>query len=178
MQPFIHDDFLLTTPIAAQLYHEYAAGEPVFDYHCHLSPQDLAENRSFSNLSEAWLEGDHYKWRAMRLHGTEEKFCTGNADPFEKFQAFAATIPHTLRNPIYHWTHLELARYFGLLSHFVGMLTDSRSMMSYPRHEYFRRILGQMLGNDIVNGSLPNDIELVGSMVKNISFTNAQNFFE
>jgi len=469
MHPFIHDDFLLSTPLAAQLYHEYAAAAPIFDYHCHLSPQDLAKNRRFSNLSEVWLEGDHYKWRAMRLHGTEEKFCTGNADPYEKFQAFAATVPHTLRNPLYHWTHLELARTFGitetlnestapaiweqanaqlqsenttedlsswgilkkfnvqfigttddptdslehhlalkdsdcpatvaptfrpdpalnilqrtawnawmeklalvtdqdiltigtlkdalssrvdffdtagcrasdhglarcplriasdteaattfdkaisnqditpdeaegyagnlltflgelyaqkrwvmqlhlgairnvntgmfnqlgpdigcdsigdeaqipslalllgelsqrdalpktilynlnpadnyafasmagnffeegikakvqygsgwwfldqyegmknqlntlsqlgLLSHFIGMLTDSRSMMSYPRHEYFRRILCQMLGEDMTNGTLPNDIKLVGSMVKNISFTNAQNFFE
>ena len=114
MTPFIHDDFLLTSPIAAQLYHEFAADEPIFDYHCHLSPQDLAENRPFANLSEAWLEGDHYKWRAMRLHGTPEKFCTGDASPFEKFQAFAATVPHSLRNPIYHWTHLELSRYFGI----------------------------------------------------------------
>ena len=114
MQSFIHDDFLLTTPIAAQLYHEYAADEPIFDYHCHLSPQDLAENRQFGNLSDAWLEGDHYKWRAMRLHGVDEKFCTGDASGFEKFQAFASTVPHTLRNPLYHWTHLELARYFGI----------------------------------------------------------------
>jgi len=112
--PFIHDDFLLTTSSAVQLYHEYAETEPIFDYHCHLSPKDLAENRQFSNLYEAWLEGDHYKWRAMRLHGTEERFCTGDAEPFEKFKAFAATVPHTLRNPIYHWTHLELARYFGI----------------------------------------------------------------
>lgn len=112
--PLIHPDFLLTDPHAVRLYHDYSADQPIFDYHCHLSPKDLAENRKFNNLYEAWLEGDHYKWRAMRIHGTEERFCTGNASPFEKFQAFAATVPHTLRNPIYHWTHLELARYFGI----------------------------------------------------------------
>jgi len=114
MRPLIHDDFLLTTATASQLYHKYAADEPIFDYHCHLSPQDLAENRQFGDLSGVWLEGDHYKWRAMRLHGVGERFCTGDATPFEKFQAFAETVPHTLRNPIYHWTHLELVRYFGI----------------------------------------------------------------
>ncbi|NWK55538.1 glucuronate isomerase [Verrucomicrobiaceae bacterium N1E253] len=114
MHPFIHDDFLLTSQAARELYHGYAVDEPIFDYHCHLSPADLATNRRFNNLTDIWLEGDHYKWRAMRLHGTEEQFCTGDAGPFEKFQAFAATVPHTLRNPIYHWTHLELARYFGI----------------------------------------------------------------
>lgn len=114
MAAFIHDNFLLSTPQATCLYHEYARNEPIFDYHCHLSPKDLAENRQFDNLYEAWLEGDHYKWRAMRLNGIDEHFCTGNAEPFEKFKAFAETVPHTLRNPIYHWTHLELARYFGI----------------------------------------------------------------
>ncbi len=88
--------------------------EPILDYHCHLPPQDIAENRRFKNLFEIWLEGDHYKWRAMRSNGVAERFCTGNATPFEKFQAWAATVPHTLRNPLYHWTHLELKRYFGI----------------------------------------------------------------
>src|SRR4051812_11048400 len=111
---FIHDDFLLTTPAARRLYHECAAPEPIFDYHCHLSPKDIAENRQFWNLFEIWLEGDHYKWRAMRANGESERFVTGNATPEEKFRAWARTVPHTLRNPLYHWTHLELLRYFGI----------------------------------------------------------------
>lgn len=114
MSALIHDNFLLQNSSAERLFHEYAAGEPIFDYHCHLSPKDLAENRQFNDLYEIWLAGDHYKWRAMRLNGIEERFCTGNAEPFEKFKAFAATVPYTLRNPLYHWTHLELARYFDI----------------------------------------------------------------
>lgn len=113
-QTFIHDDFLLATPAARRLYHEFAEPEPIFDYHCHLSPRDLAADRRFSNLTEIWLDGDHYKWRAMRANGVLERFCTGDATPLEKFQAWAATVPYTLRNPLYHWTHLELARYFGV----------------------------------------------------------------
>ena len=111
---FIHEDFLLQTPTARRLYHDYAEAEPIFDYHCHLSPRDLAENRRFNNLFEIWLEGDHYKWRAMRSNGVPERCCTGEAQPFDKFLAWAATVPHTLRNPLYHWTHLELKRYFGI----------------------------------------------------------------
>jgi glucuronate isomerase len=112
--PFIHEDFLLGTKTARKLYHQYAEAEPIFDYHCHLSPRDIAANRQFKNLFEIWLEGDHYKWRAMRANGVAERFCTGDAGPFEKFKAWAATVPHTLRNPLYHWTHLELKRYFGV----------------------------------------------------------------
>ena len=111
---FIHEDFLLQTRTAARLYHQFAEAEPIFDYHCHLSPRDIAENRQFKNLFEIWLEGDHYKWRAMRANGVPERICTGAAKPFEKFQAWAATVPRTLRNPLYHWTHLELKRYFGI----------------------------------------------------------------
>ncbi len=111
---FIHEDFLLHTPAARRLYHKYAEDEPIFDYHCHLPPKDIAENRQFRNLFEIALEGDHYKWRAMRSNGVPEKFCTGAAEPYEKFLAWAATVPHTLRNPLYHWTHLELKRYFGI----------------------------------------------------------------
>jgi len=111
---FIHEDFLLQTRTARRLYHQFAEEEPIFDYHCHLSPKDIAENRQFRNLFEIWLEGDHYKWRAMRANGVAERFCTGDAEPFAKFQAWAATVPHTLRNPLYHWTHLELKRYFGI----------------------------------------------------------------
>jgi len=111
---FIHDDFLLTTPAARRLYHEHAVRQPILDYHCHLSPNDIARNRRFADLFEAWLEGDHYKWRAMRANGIEERYCTGEASPYEKFLAWASTVPKTLRNPLYHWTHLELKRYFGI----------------------------------------------------------------
>src|ERR1035437_8870759 len=111
---FIHEDFLLETRTARRLYHQFAETEPICDYHCHLSSRDIAENRQFKNLFEIWLEGDHYKWRAMRANGVAEKLVTGEASPFEKFQAWAATVPHTLRNPLYHWTHLELQRYFGI----------------------------------------------------------------
>src|SRR6202158_1312060 len=111
---FIHEDFILQTRTARRLYHHFAGDEPILDYHCHISPKDIAENRQFKTLFEIWLEGDHYKWRAMRSNGVAERFCTGDADPFAKFQAWAATVPHTLRNPLYHWTHLELARYFDI----------------------------------------------------------------
>ena len=121
-RPFIHDDFLLETRAARKLYHEWAEPEPILDYHSHLSPRDIAQNRQYGNLFELWLEGDHYKWRAMRSNGVSERFCTGDATPFEKFQAWAATVPFTLRNPLYHWVHLELKRYFG-----IDELLDSQS---------------------------------------------------
>src|SRR6266853_2980557 len=111
---FITEDFLLQGRAARRLYHEYAQEVPLLDFHCHLPPRDIAENRSFNNLTEIWLDGDHYKWRAMRADGVAEEFCTGNAAPFEKFLAWAETVPRTLRNPLYHWTHLELARHFGI----------------------------------------------------------------
>lgn len=111
---FIHDDFLLQGDSARVLYHEYAKDEPIFDYHCHLPPEDVARNRRFGNLAEIWLEGDHYKWRAMRANGLPEEVITGSADPYDKFVAWCRTVPHTLRNPLYHWSHLELKRYFGI----------------------------------------------------------------
>ena len=112
---FCDKDFLLSNDAARKLYHDTAAGQPIIDYHCHLSPRDLAENRQFQNLQEAWLEGDHYKWRAMRANGVPEQLITGaDATPREKFQAWAGTVPRTLRNPQFHWTHLELRRYFGI----------------------------------------------------------------
>ncbi len=111
---FIHEDFLLATKQARDLYHTYASDEPIYDYHCHLSPQLIADNHQFADLAELWLGGDHYKWRAMRSNGVNERFCTGDATPREKFQAWAETVPETLRNPLYHWTHLELKRYFGV----------------------------------------------------------------
>ncbi|MCX6239602.1 MAG: glucuronate isomerase [Bacteroidia bacterium] len=116
MKPFMDDNFLLQTETAKRLYHEYAAGMPIFDYHCHISPLEIAEDRRFNNLAEIWLHGDHYKWRAMRTNGVDEKFCTGNASDWEKFQKWAETAPYTMRNPLYHWTHLELRKPFGIKS--------------------------------------------------------------
>ena len=114
MHTFLHDDFLLRTEAARVLYHDYAARMPIVDYHCHLPAEDIAENRQFANLTRAWLEGDHYKWRAMRMNGVDEQFCTGHATDLEKFKAWGRTVPQTLMNPLYHWTHLELRRYFGM----------------------------------------------------------------
>jgi glucuronate isomerase len=111
---FIHDDFLLHSKAARTLYHNYAAPEPVLDYHSHLSASEIATNHKFQNLFEIWLQGDHYKWRAMRANGIAERYCTGDAEAYEKFLAWARTVPNTLRNPLYHWTHLELKRYFGV----------------------------------------------------------------
>ena len=112
--PFMTDDFLLHTKTARALYKTYAEPQPILDYHCHLPPADVAANRRFANLFEIWLEGDHYKWRAMRANGVPERYCTGDAAPYDKFLAWAATVPKCLRNPLYHWTHLELRRYFGI----------------------------------------------------------------
>lgn len=111
---FITEDFLLQTKFARQLYHGYASKMPIIDYHCHLSPHDIAVNRQFKNMSEVWLAGDHYKWRAMRTLGVNEKYITGNGSDEDKFAQWAYTVPYTMRNPLYHWTHLELKRYFGV----------------------------------------------------------------
>lgn len=111
---FLSDDFLLESNSAVALYHDYASKMPILDYHNHLSPKDIDENRKFKNITEAWLEGDHYKWRAMRINGIAEKFCTGDASPKQKFLAWAKTVPYTLRNPLFHWTHLELKNYFNV----------------------------------------------------------------
>lgn len=114
MKQFLDDDFLLSTRTAKLLYQDYAKSMPVIDYHCHLSPKEIADDINFKNLTQAWLYGDHYKWRAMRANGVDEKFITGNATDWEKFEQWAATVPYTLRNPLYHWTHLELQRYFNI----------------------------------------------------------------
>tara|TARA_B110000046_G_scaffold14222_1_gene13833 strand:+ start:57983 stop:59383 length:1401 start_codon:yes stop_codon:yes gene_type:complete len=114
MKAFLGQDFLLTNKVAEVLYHDYAAKMPIIDYHNHLSPEDLAKNRQFKNITEAWLEGDHYKWRAMRANGIDEKFITGDTSFEIKFQKWAETVPNTLRNPLYLWSHLELRRYFGI----------------------------------------------------------------
>jgi glucuronate isomerase len=114
MKKFLDDDFLLQTKTAERLYHEFAKDMPIIDYHCHLPPDQIANDINFQNLTQIWLYGDHYKWRAMRTNGVDESYCTGNKPDFEKFQKWASTVPYTLRNPLYHWTHLELQRYFGI----------------------------------------------------------------
>jgi len=114
MTHFLTEDFLLTNDFAKTLYHQYAKDLPIIDYHCHLSPQDIATDRRFENLTKVWLEGDHYKWRAMRTLGIDEKYITGNGSDEDKFKQWATTVPYTMRNPLYHWTHLELKRYFGV----------------------------------------------------------------
>ncbi len=114
MKPFLNEDFLLQTDTARRLYHEHAAPQPIIDYHCHLPPDQIAQNRQFDNLTQIWLYGDHYKWRAMRANGVAEHYITGEASDWEKFEKWAETVPYTVRNPLYHWTHLELRRYFGV----------------------------------------------------------------
>lgn len=114
MGEFIHDDFLLETKIAKELYHSYAKDMPIIDYHCHLPPDVIAKDKKFLDITDLWIEGDHYKWRAMRALGIEEKYISGNASAYEKFEKWAYTIPYTLRNPLYHWSHLELKRYFNV----------------------------------------------------------------
>ncbi len=111
---FIHDDFVLNNKTAQSLYHNYSKDLPIIDFHCHLSPEAIANDHQFNNIGEIWLGGDHYKWRAMRIHGVDEKYCSGDASDKEKFMKWAETVPYTVGNPLYHWTHLELSRYFGI----------------------------------------------------------------
>ena len=112
--PFINDNFLLENKFAEELYHNYSKNQPIIDYHNHLSPQFIAEDKIFDNITQVWINGDHYKWRAMRTLGVNEQFITGNGSDKDKFMNWAKTVPYTMRNPLYHWTHLELARYFDI----------------------------------------------------------------
>lgn len=125
MQGFIHDDFLLTTEPARRLYHEHAERMPIFDYHCHLSPAEIYENKQFSDIGEAWLAGDHYKWRVLRANAVPEEYVTGNASYRDKFDRFAAIMPGLIGNPIYHWSHLELKRFFGIDELLSSQTADS-----------------------------------------------------
>ena len=111
---FLDEDFLLQTEAARTLYHEFAKQMPIIDYHNHLPPDQIVADKTFENLTQIWLYGDHYKWRAMRTNGINERYCTGDASDYEKFEKWAETVPYTLRNPLYHWTHLELQRYFDV----------------------------------------------------------------
>jgi glucuronate isomerase len=114
MKAFMDEDFLLQSETAKELYHDHAVKMPIFDYHCHISPKEIADDKRFDNMTQIWLNGDHYKWRALRTNGVNERFCTGNATDWEKFEKWAETVPYTLRNPLYHWTHLELRKPFGI----------------------------------------------------------------
>ena len=114
MKAFLNEDFLLQTPTAQKLYHDFAAKMPIIDYHNHLVPQQSAEDKQFDNITQIWLYGDHYKWRAMRGIGVNEKYITGNATDEEKFYAWANVVPQTIRNPLFHWTHMELQKPFGI----------------------------------------------------------------
>ena len=129
MKKFLSKDFLLDNDFSSRLYYDYAADLPIIDYHNHLSPQDIASNRNFNNLTEAWLEGDHYKWRAMRAFGIGEEYITGGATDQDKFSKWAEVVPFTIRNPLFHWTHLELQRYFDI----HDLLTPESSDAIYER---------------------------------------------
>src|SRR5680860_1225477 len=114
MKKFMDENFLLETKTAQNLYHNHAAKMPIFDYHCHINPKEIADDKQYENITQVWLYGDHYKWRGMRTNGIDEKYCTGDASDWEKFEKWAETVPYTLRNPLFHWTHLELKKFFGI----------------------------------------------------------------
>ena len=120
MKKFMDEDFLLTTDVAKKLYHDYAENMPIIDYHCHINPQEIWEDRKFDNITQVWLGGDHYKWRQMRSNGIDEKYITGDASDREKFQKWAETLEKLIGNPLYHWSHLELKRYFGYEGYLSG----------------------------------------------------------
>ena len=153
MKPFMDDNFLLETKTAEYLYHEHAKKMPIIDYHCHLIPQQIGDDIQFANLTQAWLYGDHYKWRAMRSNGIDERYCTGDATDFEKFEKWALTVPMTIRNPLYHWTHLELRRYFDT----EDILNPSSAKKVYDKassllqtKEYSARGLMKMMNVEVV----------------------------
>jgi glucuronate isomerase len=146
--PIVDDNFLLESPAAQSLYHVYASDNPIIDYHNHLPPKEVAENRQYDSISAVWLAGDHYKWRAMRTHGVDEHYITGKASDKEKFVKWAETVPYTMRNPLYHWTHLELSRYFGineLLNGDNAAAIYEHTNAALQAHDYSARgLLGKM----------------------------------
>ncbi|MBN1818606.1 MAG: glucuronate isomerase [Sedimentisphaerales bacterium] len=146
---FLSDDFLLQNKTACILYHEHAAGMPIYDYHCHLPADQIASDKRFENMTQIWLYGDHYKWRAMRSNGIEERYCTGDASDWEKFAQWAETVPYCLRNPLYHWTHMELKRPFGITGKLLNPNTarqiyeQCNAMLAMPEYSV-RNILRKM----------------------------------
>lgn len=148
MKQFLDENFLLTNETAQRLYHEYAKDMPIIDYHNHLPPNEVADDINFENITKVWLNGDHYKWRAMRANGVDESFITGNKTDREKFNAWAETVPYTMRNPLYHWTHLELQRYFGindiLIAGSAGKIYDQTTEMLQAKDFSVRGLLKKM----------------------------------
>ena len=148
MKNFLDENFMLGSDAARRLYHEYAREMPVIDFHSHLPAQQIATDHRFANLTQAWLYGDHYKWRAMRANGVGEGYCTGEKPDWEKFQKWAETIPYTLRNPLYHWTHLELQRYFDideiLNERTAGQIYDSCTGKLQTKEYSVRNLLRKM----------------------------------
>ncbi|MCE5186590.1 MAG: glucuronate isomerase [Planctomycetaceae bacterium] len=138
-QTYMHEDFLLLNETGKRLYHEHASKMPIYDFHCHLQPALIAENKQFENMAQIWLYGDHYKWRAMRTNGIDERFCTGDASDWEKFEKWAQTVPACIRNPLYHWTHLELKKPFGITDRVLnpqtagGIFKECNEMLKTPR---------------------------------------------
>ncbi|NBC57629.1 MAG: glucuronate isomerase [Bacteroidetes bacterium] len=161
MKTFITDDFLLQNSFGRKLYHDYAKSLPIIDYHNHLIPKELASNRQFSNITQMWLHGDHYKWRAMRTLGIDEKFITGGANDFEKFKMWSKCVPYTMRNPLYHWTHLELLRYFKietLLNEASAEETYTKANSLLDSEKYSALgLLGQMQVESICTTDDPTD---------------------
>ncbi|OBW91708.1 glucuronate isomerase [Gallibacterium genomosp. 3] len=177
MSTFITDDFLLDTEFAKHLFFDYAENEPIFDYHCHLPPEQIANNYQFKNLYDIWLKGDHYKWRAMRTHGVDERFCTGDADDYEKFLAWAETVPHTIGNPLYHWTHLELRRPFKITDTLLSPATANdiwqRGNELLQQEQFFAKgIIKQMNVKFIGTTDDPvDDLRFHKIIAKDTSFT-------
>ncbi len=161
-KPFIHPDFILENKTASHLFHDYAEKLPIIDFHCHLSPEMIANDRNFNNLGEIWLEGDHYKWRAMRANGIDEKYCTSkDVDYAEKFQKWAETVPMTIGNPLYHWTHLELNRYFGIETLLnpktASEIYDKASEMLRSKEYSVRNIMRKMKAETVCTTDDPID---------------------
>jgi glucuronate isomerase len=148
MKQFLDENFLLSNKTAQKLYHDFAKQMPIIDYHCHLSPQQIAADQQFQNLTQVWLAGDHYKWRAMRTNGVDENYCTGDKTDKEKFDQWAATVPYTLRNPLYHWTHMELQRYFGVTdildSRTAGNIYDTCTALLQTKEYSVKNLLRKM----------------------------------
>ena len=147
------ENFVLETKTAQDLYHKHAKKMPIIDYHCHLIPKEIADDKKYENITQIWLYGDHYKWRAMRTNGVDEAFCTGGKSDWEKFEKWAETVPHTLRNPLYHWTHLELQRYFGvkdILSPKTAKKVWDETSALLAKDEYSTRNLMRKMNVEVV----------------------------
>jgi len=174
MKKFLDENFLLSSKTSQQLYHEFAKKMPIIDYHCHLPPDQIANDINFENLTQAWLYGDHYKWRAMRTNGVDENYITGNKSDWEKFQKWAETVPYTLRNPLFHWTHLELQRYFDVHDLLNGnsakkIYEECSSKLQTPGYS-FRNLLRKMNVKVVCTTDDPTDSLEHHQKIKNEGF--------